>query len=120
MGVLTAFLPSLNILYILLSAAFAVFVQQVILRFPKRKLTIKINNIGAFLASFSYTLYLTHYPILSLFKNFGFKKYDSIDGKGVLVYVGVLLVCLLIAYVIYLPFEKRTNYYKNLIKSNLR
>lgn len=116
MGTITALLPSLNILYILLSTAFAVFLQQLILRFPKRKLTIKINDMGAFLASFSYTLYLTHYPILGLFKNLGFEKYNTITLKSLVVYSVSLIFCLFIAYVIYLPFEKRTDYYKKLIK----
>ena len=47
------YLPSLNILYIMLSAVFAICIQQVILRFPQRRFFIRINNAGSFLASFS-------------------------------------------------------------------
>ncbi|MFT4806096.1 MAG: peptidoglycan/LPS O-acetylase OafA/YrhL [Psychroserpens sp.] len=110
------YLPSLNILYILLSMVFGIFLQQTILRIPKNSIVVKINTIGAFLASFSYTLYLTHYPILSLFKSLGFEKYNSITFKSMMVYMGFMAICLLIAFVIYLPFEKRTDYYKKLIK----
>lgn len=112
-------IPSLNILYILLSTAFAIFIQQSVLRFPKGGLLIKVNNIGSFLAGFSYTLYLTHYPILGLLKTFGFNRYDHVNFGSLIIYMSCLIGCLLIAYLIYLPFENRTDYYKKFIKEKL-
>lgn len=110
------YIPGMNILYLILSASFAVLVQQVILRSPKRRIGILIENKSTFLAAFSYTLYLTHYPILNLLTAFGFEKYNQISFTSISVYLFSVFICVLAAYLLYLPFEKRTDKYKSLIK----
>lgn len=99
--------------------AMCVIVQQVIHRAPKSKLLISINKLGTKLADFSYTLYLTHLPIVYLLIHFGFPKSKSINGVSIGYYISAIVISLISAYIIYLGFEKRTKYVKDFLRRKL-
>lgn len=99
--------------------AMCVIVQQVIHRAPKSKLLISINKLGTKLADFSYTLYLTHLPIVYLLIHFGFPKSKSINGVSIGYYISAIVISLISAYIIYLGFEKRTKNVKDFLRRKL-
>ena len=99
--------------------AMCVIVQQVIHRAPKSKLLISINKLGTKLADFSYTLYLTHLPIVYLLIHFGFPKSKSINAVSIGYYIGAIIISLISSYIIYLGFEKRTKYVKDFLRRKL-
>ncbi len=111
------FIPSRNLSFIIISASFAIFIRSVINYEPKKGIPVLLNNLGAKLAPFSYTLYLTHYPLLNILKTSNFVKYQDVDAASIIVFVISTLICLFLAWLIYLAFEKKTSYFKNKFKS---
>jgi peptidoglycan/LPS O-acetylase OafA/YrhL len=93
-----------------LSLGFSVciFVQQLMLRAPKTILGKYINNMGTRLAHFSYTLYLTHSPILALLVYWGFPQSKSVDIMSITYWICANCICLICAYLIYSICEKHT------------
>jgi peptidoglycan/LPS O-acetylase OafA/YrhL len=71
-------------------------------------LMIWVGRVGASLAAFAYTLYLTHYPVLQIWSFYGPAKSESVDGPALAVFVAKVVSCLLMAWILYLPFESRT------------
>ena len=76
----------------------------------------QLEKFSSRLSAFSYTLYLTHYPLISLLDNWGFTKNTKIELLSISYYLLAVLISLIIAYLIYLISEKQTNLVKNLIK----
>ncbi|MBY5938043.1 acyltransferase family protein [Marinobacter nauticus] len=74
---------------------------------------------GSWLASFSYTLYLVHYPILFSFKELGFARESQITLET-LSYFGLLVVgCLLVSYGFYWLFERRTDTVRHWLRKHI-
>lgn len=96
--------------------SFAVFLQQIIRICPKRKFNVRINLLGTKLAAFSYTLYLTHAPVLHALEKMGFPKSESVNAGSIGLYFVELLIGTLVAYGIYLVFERNTATVKKYIK----
>lgn len=67
-----------------------------------------LNSITTSLVGFSYTLYLTHYPILILLRKLGLERSPVITFREVGIYVALTFFCLACAWLIYLPFERKT------------
>ncbi len=86
---------------------------------PSSRIAIKIDRVGTRLAKFSYTLYLTHYPLMNLFSYFGLPKSKVLSLESISYYVFELLVGLLVAYLIYLLSEKHTNAVKYYIRTKM-
>ena len=82
---------------------------------PTSKVSIYINNLGKRLASFSYSLYLTHYPLMSLLSAMGIPKSSQLDVNSSLYYILSVFVAMIVAYLIYLIAEKNTNSVKKYI-----
>ncbi|MDR1543301.1 MAG: hypothetical protein LBS50_02615 [Prevotellaceae bacterium] len=93
--------------------------QQLLLFSPKRKIAVKIDKLGTHLAKFSYTLYLTHYPLGGLFHYLGFPKSEQINALSIGLYLLQMLICLVVAYILYLGFEKHTAVVKKYIKAKI-
>lgn len=69
----------------------------------------RIEALGVPLAAGSYTLYLTHYPVLTLCEKFDPNKHTAVDTAA-LVSFGIRLVASgIVAYVMYRLFESRTS-----------
>lgn len=104
------------ILIIFFGLGFAFFLQQIIYYKPKSDFCIRINTIGTKLAAFSYTLYLTHIPVLIFLQHIGAPKCPSLSLTSVCLYLLWMLIALGVAYLLYLIFEKNTPIVKKYIK----
>lgn len=93
------------------------FVQQVILLKPKNKWSKNIELYFSKLANFSYTLYLTHrIVLLVIFTLWLEKERADMSFINIMIFIGIILICLSISYLIYLLTEKHTSKVKLLIK----
>lgn len=108
-----------NIITLLFGLSFAILVQQLIQTKPSSKFLISLNKAGTKLAAFSYTLYLTHVPVLRLLQGLGFPKSRMISAESCLLYVAELAIGLIVAYAIYWVFERNTSRVKSYIKARI-
>lgn len=68
-----------NVLSVLFGLTFTIFLQQVI-QSPGGNISLFINKIGSKAAAFSYTLYLTHIPVLKMLKEMGAPRASTINA----------------------------------------
>ena len=115
-GHIENYFPNINVARILLSVGVSIIIQQLIFLKPKRGLTIAIDKFGTVMAVFSYTLYLTHYPLLQFLSFVGLKRSNEINTITISFFFLSILMCLIFAWVLYLFFEKHTDALKNQIK----
>jgi peptidoglycan/LPS O-acetylase OafA/YrhL len=73
---------------------------------------------GRFLAAFSYSLYLTHWPVLLVFIPH-FAKCTSLTMQAFLLFVAAMGLCLLFAIVFYWAFERQTTASRQLLNAAL-
>lgn len=93
------------------------FVQQVILLEPHKKWVKRIEYAFGRLADFSYTLYLTHrIVLLVIFTLWLEKEKADMSVNNIMIFIGIILVNLLIAYIVYAMAEKHTQKVKIFIK----
>lgn len=90
-----------DLIIVLFGVSFSLFIKSVIKLVPKSKFLISINLIGTKLAAFSYTLYLTHAPVLRLLEHLGAPKSDSVNILSISLYIAWLAIGLIIAYALY-------------------
>jgi peptidoglycan/LPS O-acetylase OafA/YrhL len=102
------FLPSMDVSRLLLSSGTALLFQQLIMITPKRRLAVKLDSVGTTLAAFSYTLYLTHDPLIRLIEHFTNGRAPRINLRSITIYMFSLATCLVVARIMYWLFEKRT------------
>lgn len=109
-----------ELIEIIMSLFFCLFIQQVILIKPSNKLTKLIEIQFGKLACFSYTLYLCHPIIFLLIWEYIYDKgtYD-ISFINILKWISVMLIAMLGSYIIYLFAEKHTYRVKRIIKEKL-
>lgn len=74
---------------------------------------------GTPLAAFSYTLYLTHYPLLLVMRTWH-EPFDSLSTGTLLLYCVKLVICLMVAWIFYLMFERHTTDVRNWVKKMWR
>ena len=67
-----------------------------------------ISRISVPMAAFSYTLYLTHYPILPWIQYHSTEKISQVSLSSFSYYIFLALALVLIAWLLYLPFERQT------------
>lgn len=101
---------------IILTFTTSLLVNYLIVSPPKTKTGIKIETISSKLSDFSYTLYLTHFPLMRLLSYWGFPKSTQLEITSMFLYVLAVLISLLVAYLIYLISEKQTSTVKYWIK----
>lgn len=104
--------------HIVLAAGIAIFIQQVILIKPKGRWMVRVDKYGVYLAAFSYTLYLTHQPVLDLISAYFLKgqKSVAIEFSSILGYIIVISICLIVSYIVYWLFERRTHELRSFLK----
>lgn len=105
---------------VFLCVGMCLLAQQVILLPPKGKILARIESIFSKLADFSYTLYLSHRITLLVIFYFFFEKYKAdMSFLNKMHYIGVLSVCLLVAYMLYWVAERHTKHIKRLVKERI-
>ena len=112
--------PNREAMEVCITLAMCLFIQQVILCNPTRKITVAIDKLFSKLANFSYTLYLTHRITLLLVFEYLYSKGTAyFDMKGILSYICILLICLISSWLIYLMSERHTAKVKKVIKNKI-
>jgi peptidoglycan/LPS O-acetylase OafA/YrhL len=90
---------------------------------PKRNFIMFAKKVGNLLASFSFTLYVIHVPLLIFLHNFypplragdlSPRHFGSLAS-----YIIILIGILVISYVFHLPFEAQTHRFRNFLKQRL-
>jgi hypothetical protein len=112
-------LPSRKMGSLILSCGIGLVLADVCHREPRSPFLIKMEWIGTRLAAFSYTLYLTHYPLLDLWNYFLPERSTRFDAGSLALFACKVLSCLVLGWLVYLPFEARTGVVKDWMKRRL-
>lgn len=105
----SAYTPSNSVATLILATGIALILPYVSRKTPPEGVMAKIERVGTTLATSSYTLYLTHYPVLYLWDHFMPYTYPAITLESIAIYVIRILSCMLFAWLLYLPFERQTH-----------
>jgi peptidoglycan/LPS O-acetylase OafA/YrhL len=106
--------------FTVLAFSTCLFIHNIVGCVPVNKLSIKIDKTGSKLSKFSYTLYLTHSPLIPLLSYFGFSKSRSVDLQSISLYVIEIIFAVIVAYLVYLSSEKHTNLVKKILKARIQ
>lgn len=113
------YLPSQEISRVIFSCGVALIIQQLILINPNRKL-VKLESLGTILATFSYTLYLTHFPVIRYFQ---YEKnvtgISIINVESIFQFVLVISATIITSLVMYLLFERNTDKVRKWMKTKI-
>lgn len=101
---------------IFLSLSTALLLNLIVYAQPKRKWLLKIEKLGIPLASFSYTLYLVHYPLLIFLRGLHTPFY-SLSFTSFMVYLLKVFACISFSYIVYYLFERHTSFVRATLKS---
>lgn len=104
---------------LMLAIGFALLVRQLILMPPRHYFLKKVEKMGAWLATFSYSLYLTHNPLLFLFEYFGLEQMRALNPASLFLYLMVILGALTFAYLVYFVSERNTGTAKAFCRAKL-
>jgi peptidoglycan/LPS O-acetylase OafA/YrhL len=91
---------------------------------PQSKLAPPLARYGKFLASFSFSLYALHVPMIVFLKhlvvsNFGLRQLSPSEPWHIAVYIAMLGIIMIGSYLSYWLFESRTYRIRNLAKTLL-
>ncbi len=117
---LKLYCPDKNTITIILCVLICIVIKSASLFTPNSYFTRYIEKIGVFAASFSYTLYLCHLPILYFLNKIGFfssEKVNVVNTYSIFIVCYKFLFVIVISYILYYLFEKNTGYLKNNFKS---
>lgn len=92
----------------LFAVSFSLFVSQVVQSPPRHRVSRCINRAGTRLAAFSYTLYLTHIPVMRLLEYLGAPRFSAVTPYSLMLYAGWLAVAMVTAWCVYMVFERNT------------
>jgi len=106
--------PSTQFALLLICAGLGLTLSVIAYLKPSSSLS-KFERLGSFCAASSYTLYLTHAPVLSLLTAGEPSKFNQFTLTNLIGYGWRLLVCLVVAIALYWLFERRTSDFKNWI-----
>jgi peptidoglycan/LPS O-acetylase OafA/YrhL len=112
-------MPSRDFATLTLGLGLVLVFLQLIRLHPTSSFAMGLERLGGRLAAFSYTLYLTHYPMLALWNQFCPKRYETMGGVSFLWYAAKIFSCLLVGWVFYLPFEARTSVVRKWLRNRL-
>lgn len=102
---------------LILSGGIALALPWITTLRPNHLLVARFETLGETLANGSYTLYLTHYPILKLWEHYSGHRETIIDVRTVALWSAKVTLCLLVAMIMYLGFEMHTARIRRLLKT---
>lgn len=105
---LMSLLPSRNIATLMESTGIGLLIAAICKVQPSSQMMLRVEKQGTIWAAFSYTLYLTHYPILGLWEHFVPERSPSFTAVSFAIFVAKICSCLLAGWLLYLPFEAKT------------
>lgn len=103
---------NLDVLNFIEAFFIAILLSHIVKINPKRNISIKLEKIGSKLSVFSYSLYLSHYPLIKIMLWLGFPRSTVVDLSSVSFFIFVILLCVGLGYVFYLFFEKPTGIFR--------
>lgn len=112
-------LPAHPVSQLWLALCASLMIRRIITFSPSSGLAVQFNRLGGNLAAFSYTLYLTHYPMLMLCQRLGMGKHSSMTLSSVSYFLIIVSLNMLVAYLIYALFERHTDRCKAYLKNML-
>lgn len=112
-------LPTHSVAQLWLALCASLLIRRVITFAPSSATALRLNELGSKLAAFSYTLYLTHYPLLMLCQHAGMGKHSAMTLFSVSYFMLIVSLNMLVAFLIYSLFEKHTDKCKGYLKSTL-
>lgn len=115
----TAWLPGLAVSKVLLGAGTALLVQQIALWNPASSVGRWVGRFGTKAAGFSFSLYLTHWPLLFFIGYFGLAGDSTMTFSAFAKFALVCAVALLVAWCSYWAFESRTQVVRAWVKRRL-
>jgi Predicted acyltransferases len=77
----------------------------------------RISTLAPPLAAFSYTLYLTHNPLLIALRQSGWERIPPAGLKAAMIYSLAVATCMLVAWLNYLIFERNTSSVRRWMKA---
>ena len=108
------------VIEILLSLSMCLLIQQLILHKPKTKGCLRFEKAIGVMGNFSYSLYLSHRIVMMWLFYYVFTKHGGDMSNGSIIgWIGVMLVCLFVCWLLSLLSEKQTPYIKKKLKSIL-
>lgn len=113
------FMPTAEVATIILGLGMALVLPFLIQLKPQSELGRRVDRLGGRLAAFSYTLYLTHYPALYVWEHYLPERHAVIDFGSCGLYGLRIVSCVLLAWLLYLPFEKQTERVRRFMKKTL-
>ena len=115
----TAWLPGTSVSQVLLGAGAAILVQQIALWHPVSRAGRCVSRCGAKAAGFSFSLYLTHWPLRFLLGYFELPVESALTISAFAKFALVCAVSLLVAWCSYWAFESRTQVVRTWIKRRI-
>ena len=105
---LLTYIPSAEVGTLAFSFGVSLSIPFITSLVPKSDIAAKLNTMGCRLAAFSYTLYLTHYPTLYFWEYMMPVRYSVVNLEAITWFALRIASCMLISWLLYLPFEKQT------------
>jgi len=101
--------PAWNASDLAVAAGAALILPRIARSYPTGAWPIRLESFGGRLAAFSYTLYLTHVPVLALYSKMRSDfLYPATSVLSFACFGLVVLSCVAFAFLLYLPFERQT------------
>ena len=105
------------VIEIMLSLSICLLIQQLILHEPRTKRGIRFERAIGAMGNFSYSLYLSHRIVMMWLFYYVFTKHGGYVSVGSFFgWIGVMLVCLFVCWLLSLLSEKHTPYVKKQLK----
>ena len=101
-------LPSQSVGHLMLGFGISLLLPSLVAARPRGPFLIIVHDLGAKIAASSYTLYLIHYPVLYLIEYYHPSRYSTFSLESFGWYGGRIVATLFVAFLFYVPFEKRT------------
>jgi peptidoglycan/LPS O-acetylase OafA/YrhL len=106
---------------LLCSLAFLAVLVSLPERLPERAMVARLRRVAEFFAAFSFTLYVTHLPLIGLMRHmartlFGADQLSPMSPLHYAIYAAMLGAILLLSWVSYLAFESHTPRVRRLLK----
>jgi len=114
------YLPSWDVSLLFEGLGIGLLVVAICKESPHGSFMIAAEKTGTLLAAFSYTLYLTHYPIINLWEHYFPVRCASLSAMSIVLFFAKLISCLAVALLFYLAFESRTPVVRKWIKNYWR
>lgn len=102
------FLPQLEIFQLTMAASGAALISTIVNLQPQSTALCRLDRLGSRLASFSYTLYLIHWPVLGVINTYLLPKRNEISLISIGSFIAGCTLAILASVVMYFLFERHT------------